>query len=295
MPNLLIVHFELSQLNEFRDQARYQGRNSEDIRCTLNRYFERLEKVNTDFEASFWDLTKGILDIIRCNNLTLVVKLAKIIELEERWDEKSVAVQEAKSHYQDLTSKFRSIRGSPRTLKLYFAKFEETIEGSVQEVFEKHMEQYGEDLLVMLENLDWVYDDLQLVQQEVVPRMPPRWNIFEVYVKHIHKCVYNTVKNVVASEPDAATIIKILEWIKTYKSTMNREMGIAETKLTPLLLDGKEGVLIDDYLHIIIRKVEECMDNLGKTEKNEFMERTTSPDEDSDGKYVSGGAAIMFR
>jgi Exocyst complex component Sec6 len=48
-------------------------------------------------------------------------------------------------------------------------------------------------------------------------------------------------------------------------------------------------------LHIIIHKVEEWMDNLGNTEKKEFMERTTSPDEDSDGKYVSGGAAIMFR
>jgi hypothetical protein len=215
--------------------------------------------------------------------------------LEERLDEKSVAVQEAKSHYQDLASKFRSIRGSPRTLKLYFAKFEETIDGSVQEMFEKHVEQYGEDFLAMLENLDWVYDDLRLLQQEVVPCMPPKWNIFEVYVKHIHKRVYDTVKNIVASEPDAATIIKILEWIKTYKSTMNREMGIAETKLTPPLLDGKEGVLIDDYLHIIIRKVEEWMDSLGNTEKKEFMERTTSPDEDSDGKYVSGGAAIMFQ
>src|SRR5579859_4671802 len=37
------------------------------------------------------------------------------------------------------------------------------------------------------------------------------------------------------------------------------------------------------------------MDNLSNTEKKEFMERTTSPDEDADGKYISGGAAIMFQ
>jgi exocyst complex component 3 len=295
MPNLLTIHCELSRLNEFRDQAIYQGRNSEDVKRTLKRYFERLEKVNTEFDACFLDMTKAILDIIRCNNPTLVVKIAKIIELEERLDEKSIAVQEAKSHYQEIASKFRSIRGSPRTLGLYFAKFEETIEGSVQELFEKHVEQYGDDLLAILENLDWIYDDLRLVQQGIVPCMPPKWNIFEVYVKHMHKRVYDTIKNIVASGPDAATIIKILEWIKTYKSTMNREMGIAEGKLTPPLLDGKESVLIDDYLHIIIRKVEEWMDNLGNTEKKEFMERTTSPDVDADGKYVSGGAAIMFQ
>ena len=295
MPNLLIVHCELSQLNEFRDQAMYQGRNSEDVKRTLKRYFERLEKVNEEFDSCFWNLTRAILDIVRCNNPPLVVKIAKIIELEERLDEKSVAVQEAKSHYQDLANKFRSIRGSPRTLKLYFSRFEETIDQAVQEMFEQHVEKYGEDFLAMLENLDWIYDDLRLVQQEVVPCMPPKWNIFEVYVKHIHKRVYDTIKNIVASEPDAATIIKILEWIKTYKSTINREMGISDSKLVPPLLDGKESVLIDDYLHIIIRKVEEWMDNLGNTEKKEFMERTTSPDEDADGKFISGGASIMFQ
>jgi len=295
MPNLLLIHYELSQLNEFRDQAMYQGRNSEDVKRTLKRYFERLEKVNEEFDSCFWELTRAILDISRCSNPSLVVKLAKIIELEERLDEKSVAVQEAKSHYQDLANKFRSIRGSPRTLKHYFARFEETIEQSVQEMFDQHVEKYGEDFLAMLENLDWIYDDLRLVLEEIVPCMPPKWKIFEVYVKHMHKRVYDTIKNIVASVPDAGTIIKLLEWIKTYKSTMSREMGIPEAKLVPPLLDGKESVLIDEYLHIIIRKVEEWMENLGNTERKEFMERTTSPDEDADGKYISGGASIMFQ
>ena len=295
MPNLLIIHCEVSQLNEFRDQAMYQGRNNEDVKRTLKRYFDDLEKVNEKFDSCFWNLTRAILDIVRCGNSPLVVKLAKIIELEERLDEKSVAVQEAKSHYQDLANKFRSIRGSPRTLKMYFSRFEETIDQSVQEMFEQHVEKYGEDLLAMLENLDWIYDDLRLIQQEIVPCMPPKWKIFEVYVKHIHQRVYDTIKNIVASEPDAATIIKILEWTKTYKSTMSREMGIKESKLQPPLLDGKEGVLIDDYLHIIIRKVEEWMDNLNNSEKKEFMERTTSPDEDADGKFISGEASIMFQ
>ena len=273
----------------------YQGRNNEDVKRTLKRYFERLEKVNEEFDSCFWELTRALLDIIRCSNPSLVVKLAKIIELEERLDEKSVAVQEAKSHYQDLANKFRSIRGSPRTLKMYFARFEETIEQSVQEMFEQHVEKYGEDFLAMMENLDWIYDDLRLVLEEVVPCMPPKWKIFEVYVKHVHKRVYDTIKNIVSSVPDAGTIIKLLEWIKTYKSTMSREMGIPEAKLVPPLLDGKESVLIDEYLHIIIRKVEEWMDNLGDTERKEFMERTTSPDEDADGKYISGGASIMFQ
>jgi len=295
MHNLLPIHYELSRLNEFRDQAMHQGRNNEDVKRTLKLYFKRLEEANEDFESSFWELARSTLDIIRCNNPTLVVKLAKIIEYEERLDEKSIAVQEAKSHYQDLENKFRSIRGSPRKLRSYFQRFEETIEQSVQEMFDQHVEKYGEDFTAMLENLDWIYDDLRLIKNEVVPCMPPKWNIFEVYVKYIHKRVYETIKGIVASEPDAATIIKILEWIKTYRSTMNREMGFPESKLIPPLLDGKESVLIDDYLHIIIRKVEEWMDNLSNTEKKEFMERTTSPDEDADGKYVSGGAAIMFQ
>lgn len=295
MPNLLLIHCELTQLNDFRDEAMHQGRNNEDVKRTLKRYFEQLEKVNEEFDSCFWDLTRAILDIIRCGNPSLVVKLAKIIELEERLDEKSIAVQDAKSHYQNLANKFRSIRGSPRKLRLYFQRFEQTIEQSVQEMFEQHVEKYGDDLLAMLENLDWIYDDLRLILQDVVPCMPPKWNVFEIYVKYIHKWVYDTIKNIVVSEPDAATIIKILEWIKTYKSTMSREMGVQESKLVPPLLDGKENTLIDEYLHIIIRKVEEWMTNLANTEKKEFIERTTAPDEDSDGKFITGGAAIMFQ
>jgi predicted house-cleaning noncanonical NTP pyrophosphatase (MazG superfamily) len=295
MHNLLSIHYELSQLNEFRDQAMYQGRNNEDIKRTLRSYFKRLEETNEEFEYSFWKLAGSILDIIRCSNPSLVVKLAKIIEFEERLDEKSIAVQEAKSHYQSLANKFRSIRGSPRKIRSYFHRFDESVEQSIQEMFNQHVEKYGDDLTAMLENLDWIYDDLRLIKEELVPCMPSKWNIFDVYVGHIHKRVYETIKNIVASEPDAATIIKILEWIKTYRSTMHREMGFPESKLVPPLLDGKESVLIDDYLHIIIRKVEEWMDNLSNTEKKEFMERTTSPDEDADGKYISGGAAIMFQ
>src|SRR5579862_5234966 len=262
MHNLLSIHYELSQLNEFRDQAMYQGRNNEDIKRTLRSYFKRLEETNEEFEYSFWKLAGSILDIIRCSNPSLVVKLAKIIEFEERLDEKSIAVQEAKSHYQSLANKFRSIRGSPRKIRSYFHRFDESVEQSIQEMFNQHVEKYGDDLTAMLENLDWIYDDLRLIKEELVPCMPSKWNIFDVYVGHIHKRVYETIKNIVASEPDAATIIKILEWIKTYRSTMHREMGFPESKLVPPLLDGKESVLIDDYLHIIIRKVEEWMDNL---------------------------------
>ena len=295
MLNLLSVHCELSQLNEFRDQAMYQGRDNEDVKRTLKRYFESLDKVTEEFESCFWNLALALLDIIRCDNSTLVVKIAKIIELEERLDAKSVAVQEAKSHYADLANKFHSIRGSPRKLRLYYQRFLETIEQSIQEMFQQHVEKHADDFAAMLENLDWIYDDLRLIKEDVVPCMPPKWKIFEVYVKYFHTMVYETVKNIVASEPDVATIIKILEWIKMYKSTMNREMGIMESKLVPALLDGKESTLIDDYLAIIIRKMEEWMDNLARTEKKEFMERTTSPDEDTDGKYISGGASIMFQ
>lgn len=295
MPNLLTIHCELSQLNEFRDEAMYQGRNNEDVKWTLRRYFERLEKVNAAFDSAFWELAKSVLDITRCNNPSLVVKLAKIIELEERLDEKAVAVKEAKSHYQDLANKFRSIRGSPRTLRLYLQKFEGTVEQTVQAMFEQHVEKYGEDFTGMLENLDWIYDDLRLVQEEVAPCTPPKWKTLDVYVKYFHGWVHDTIKNIVASEPDAATILKILEWMKMYKSTMTREIGISESKLVPPLLDGKESTLIDEYMYIIIRKVEEWMDNLANTERKEFMERTTSPDEDADGKYISGGASVLFQ
>jgi hypothetical protein len=65
--------------------------------------------------------------------------------------------------------------------------------------------------------------------------------------------------------------------------------------LVPKLLDGREQSLIEDYLALIVRKMDEWSNNLMRTETNDFIERAEPPEVDADGMYGMQGAVIMFQ
>jgi exocyst complex component 3 len=88
-PNLLAIHYQLNQLESFRNQTMHQAkRATADARNTLNRHFERLNKILTAFEEYIMDLAKNILPLVRAGHNGVVVKLIKIAEIEGREDEK---------------------------------------------------------------------------------------------------------------------------------------------------------------------------------------------------------------
>ena len=295
MPNLLPTHYHLSRVQEFRDQALYQGRNSADVQRTLGRYFERLDLVSSRFRDKLWKLSQRTLDIVKERNYTLIVKIAKIIDAEETADEKSVAVQDARFNYSELAKKFRSIQAGPRELRQYRQQYNAAIEAAVRDIFEAYVEAKKDDLGAILDGLGWVYEDLTIVRTELVGRVPAKWKVFEHYVTLYQTQICRLLDNLMASEPDAATLLIVIEWIKAYKEKMTNEVGFPYSKLQPKLLGGKEGTLVDDYLQIIVRKVEEWMTNLYNTEKKDFVERSQAPETDAEGFYEFHGAVIMFQ
>ena len=88
-PNLLAIHFQLNQLEAFRNQMTHQAKSaSADARNTLSRYFEPLNKEVLVFEEYIWEITRNILPIVRAGNGSVIVRLLKIVEAESRADEK---------------------------------------------------------------------------------------------------------------------------------------------------------------------------------------------------------------
>src|SRR5947209_36138 len=111
MPNLIPIHHKLTQLRDFRDDVMYQStKTDDDTRLILENYFQIMDEVIYAFENRFGVLLINILDIVRAGNFSLVVRLAKIIEAEERSDEKVRALQEAKSQHRELVARFKSIQ-----------------------------------------------------------------------------------------------------------------------------------------------------------------------------------------
>lgn len=88
-PHLLAIHFQLNQLEAFRDQTMHQAKRANaDARNTLSRHFERLNNVLKAFDEYVWALAKNIIPIVQARNQSVVVKLLKIVEVENGEDKK---------------------------------------------------------------------------------------------------------------------------------------------------------------------------------------------------------------
>lgn len=93
-PHMLLIHHQLNQLEAFRNETMLLAkRASSDSRLTLERHFERLNKVIKAFDEYIFLLAGNILNIARAGQRSVVVRLIKIAEIEGKEDEKVTAIQ----------------------------------------------------------------------------------------------------------------------------------------------------------------------------------------------------------
>ncbi|KAF7309735.1 Exocyst complex component Sec6 [Mycena indigotica] len=296
-PNLLVIHYALNQLEAFRNQTMHQAKKaSAKSRDTLNRYFERLNNFIEAFDQYIVGLASNILELVRSGNGSVVVKLLKIAEVEGREDEKAIAIRLVKKAAKlDAASKFKSMQANARVIKHYRSKITKAITDSIKAQFEEAYRQNEQDPAQFLNSLSWMYQDIIRMESDVVPCFPKEYEIYSLYVREYHKTLNVTIKKLVESEPGASVLLTLFEWLKEYKKDM-KELGVPPELLEPPLLEGKEQSLIEDYLTVIIKKLDEWSANLMKTEIEEFIARREPPELDSDGLYgTQGGAAILFQ
>lgn len=298
-PNLLTMHFQLSRLLDFRDNAMRQSvRVTKDVQDTLRRHFAPLQRFSDEFEAHLANLSSGLLDTLRTGDPSLIVRIAKIVYIEDTEDNKALTLQNAQKSQMTANGKnvkrYTAIAGDSRMPRHYKAKFLKAIENSVSEDFKGCSEAF-DDPTELLENLDWIFQDLALVQSELTIRTPSDWKLFDVYLNLYHQKTYDLLNTLLGKSPDGSTILKLLEWVKLYTSTMKEDLLVDVKAMTPKLLDGKENELVEDYLQLIVKKVEEWTFNLEKTEMASFTDRTEQPEMDRDGIYGMQGAVIMFQ
>lgn len=88
-PNLLVIHFQLNQLERFRNQTMHQAKKaSAQAQTNLARWFARLDKVIANFDEYIVQLAQNVLNLVRAGDKDVVVKLLKIADIEGKEDEK---------------------------------------------------------------------------------------------------------------------------------------------------------------------------------------------------------------
>jgi exocyst complex component 3 len=291
--NLLPVHYHLTQLETFKNETTLRAkRASAESRETLDKYFQRLTGTIEAFESFYLLLAGSLLDIVKAGNPAVAVKIAKIAELEGQRDEKAIAIRLVKKQNSELAARFRSVHAEARVIKHYRAKVMDAIRGSARNAIERAHAKHGS---AIFEKLDFIYKDLIIVEDSVSPLFPSDWKIYTAWIKAYHKALYDFLKTFVSSVPDAGALLGVAQFVKEYYKNMTKELEIPDELLVPRLLDGKEQDLVEDYLRLIVQKMDEWTTNLMKTEVDEFTVRDHPPEEDADGFYGMQGAVIMFQ
>ncbi|KAF8142130.1 exocyst complex component Sec6-domain-containing protein [Boletus edulis] len=286
-PNLLHIHLQISRLEAFRNQTMHQAKQaSPTSRQKLIRIFERLSQLIVDFETYLMELARNILPLVRAGYPEVVVMLIKIAEFEGGEDEKSAKM--------DAASKFKSMQANARVIKHYRSKITKTITETIQFAFDDYFERYQRDPSAFLNNLGWIYQDIIRIESDAVPCFPPSYDMYAFYIKGYHKNLNATLQRLIESEPEASILLHLHAWLKEYKKSM-KELNVPPELIDPPLLNGEEQNLIEDYLKLIVRKLDEWSANLMKTEIQEFTTRAMQPEVDSDGLYGTQGAVILFQ
>jgi exocyst complex component 3 len=315
-PNLLAIHYQLNQLEAFRNQTLHQAKKaSSRAQAALKKKFERLNTVIEAFDEYILELARNMLAIARAKCPEVIVKLAKIAEIEGKADEKvcasdplcvfsrSRAVQAIairlvkKAAKMDAASKFKSMQADARVFKHYRSNIMKTITQSIQDKFAAAYDDEGglTNPGGFLDGLaEWIYKDLIAVQNRVAPCFPPDWDVYAHFVKQYHQALGATLQRLVAAEPEASVLLLLHSWVKQYKKDM-ADLEVPPELLQPPLLDGKEQGLIDDYLALIVRKLDEWTTNLMRDEIEGFTRRAEPPELDAEGQYGMQGAVILFQ
>ncbi|KAF9563971.1 exocyst complex component sec6 [Agrocybe pediades] len=295
-PNLLIIHFQLNQLERFRNQTMHQAKKaSPSSQATLTRWFERLNKVIAQFDEHIIQLAQNVLNLVRAGHSDVVVKMVKIAEVEGREDEKAVVMRFVKKAAKiDAALKFKSLQADARVLKHYRSKIIKAITQSIHDKMEDAYKRMEDDPVGFLGSLTWLYQDILRIESDVVPCFPPDYDIYSLYLKEYHKALNIIVKRIAAAKTEASVLLALYEWLKEYKANM-KELNVSSDLLDPPLLDGNEQALIEDYVQLIIQKLDEWSANLMKTEVAEFIKRDEPPEIDSDGLYGTQGGVILFQ
>lgn len=296
MPRLLPIHHQISQIQDFRDNALHQSESLDpDLRATLESHFSPLLNTVETFDERIGIISMNMIELVRARNVGLVVRLAKIIDAEERSDEKVLALQAAQTSHQELASRFKSIQTGPKVARGYKEKWLACIRAAAGAKFEGVSESFAEDPDGLFDSLQWYFNDLQTVKDYFPQLMPPKWNIFETYLNIYHGLMHDFLQSLVERpELDGASLLKVILWNSEYTQQM-KGLGVKAKDLRPQLLDGKEEELVKEYLHLIVSSMEKWMDKIIEDDTRDFMNRPQTLEYDENRNAGMPGAILMFQ
>ncbi|KAL9098602.1 MAG: hypothetical protein Q9163_005772 [Psora crenata] len=297
-PNLLNIHYGLTQLRDIRDDAMDQIRRASDssLENTLQNHFERLDDVVNWFDEHIGQACMNLIPLVQADNQSMVVRLAVVIDEEEKADKKVKTLQDAQREYKDLASRLKSMNNSARQLRGYKEKFLKAIGLYAQQQFDTVNDQFLADPDKLAKIMGWYFNDLFAVKKGMVELMPRKWKIFKTYTDIYHNLMHDwLIQRIDDSDLSPLHMLGIIDWVEKYYAKMGK-LGWAAADLMPQVLDNREQEMIREYRQLIVKSVDEWMDRMFLTDKKSFLERTSdSLDTNEHGHFRTKTLGDMWR
>lgn len=311
-PNLLAVHEGLTGLRDVRDRAMDQVKGTpegesglelienlplEGNGSTLSHYFARLDEVVEWFDEHVGRACLEIVPLVQSGNNGLVVRLALVIEEEERKDKQVKALQDAQKEFSDVAARFKSINVGQRELRGYKKKFFQAIEASAAAQFETVQEAFLGEPDKLEKSCRWFFNDLNTVKLGLQDLVPKKWKIFRTYTKIYHGLMHDfLVRRLDDKDITPVHMLTILNWVGKYYAKLAR-LGISnpELELKPHVVDEREGDLVREYRNLITKSVEDWMSRIARGDKQAFESRAEGVlDQDADGHLHTKSLGDMW-
>lgn len=296
-PNLLAIHAGLTSLRDVRDSAMEQVKGSAEgdsglelienlpleSGVTLRDLFTKLDDVVEWFDEHVGQACLNLISLVQAGNNGLVVRLALVIEEEEKKDRKTKALQDAQREFQDVASRLQHINVRQRDLRGYKEKFLQAVEMSAQAQFGAVRETFDEEPDKLEKACRWYFNDLNTVKLGMQDLMPKKWKIFKTYVKIYHKLMHDFLVDRLNDDTTSPRhMLAILDWVEKYYNKMKR-LEVKVDELRPHVIDERDGELVRDYRNLITRAVEQWMDRMAAADRKTFVSRAEdSLDQDAD-------------
>lgn len=307
--NLLAIHYGLTQLRDIRDKAMDQIKTNEDSSlelinnlqlesgATLQDLFSRLDEVIDWFDEHVGTACMNLIPLVQSGNNAMVVRLALIVEEEEKKDRQVKALQDAQREFKDLASRFKQMNSmGQKELRGYKEKFLEAIKLNAQAQFDTSADTFLEDPDKLEKSVRWYFNDLNTVKLGMQTLMPKKWRIFKTYINIYHTLMHDfLVSRVEDPNLNPPHMLAIVHWISKYYTKMEK-LGIPQTDLHPHVIDDRESDLVREYRNLITRAVDQWMDRIANTDKQSFIDRKeNSLDIDAEGHFRTKTLGDMWR
>ncbi|KAI1506175.1 exocyst complex component Sec6 [Biscogniauxia marginata] len=300
MPNLLKIHYELTQLRNIRDDAMEQIQRADDpsLQSTLEDYFSRLDDAVDWFDEHIGLIALNMINLLVANNDGLVVRLAIIVEAEEKSDQRVEALQEALKDHKEMATRFQSITDGAKKVRGYKEKFLKAIKVNCEGQLAEVREEFLQDPTKLDKMMKWYFNDLNAVKEGMVHLMPKKWKILKTYGEIYHQLMHDFLVGMIDDpESSSQNTLEIINWPERYYKKM-RKLGFQESELKPHIIDNREQELVKDFRQLIIKFLDDWIERIFAQERREFADRNvegSNLDTDEYGYFRTRNLVDMWR